>query len=108
MNPTQPNSSADLGAARQAEARRGLLLGIPLGELGWFQSLLLGTAAGFTAFFASCFLSIVTLLALNTAGHRVFNYDISYRRVGFPVGLTVLIVAYLYLGSLWVRRKLSR
>ena len=46
-----------------ARARReGVLLGIPLGDLGWFQSLLMGTAAGFAAFFGVTFVSIISLL----------------------------------------------
>jgi len=107
-NHTPHNSPTDLGAERMAEARRGSLLGIPLGNLGWFQSLLLGTAAGFTAFFASCFAAIITLLVLNTTEHRNLNYDISYRRIGFPTGVAILIASYIYLGVLWLRRKFSK
>ncbi|MDR3734969.1 MAG: hypothetical protein P4L10_05450 [Acidobacteriaceae bacterium] len=106
--PTPPSAPppADLGAARAAAARRGTLLGIPMGELGWFQSLLMGTAAGFAAFFLTCFVSIVTILILNSTGHRSIDFADSYRDAGLPAGLAVLALAYIYLGQLWIRRKL--
>ncbi len=112
MSPT-PTSPAvppqtDLGAERDAAARRGTLLGLPLGDLGWFQSLLIGTAAGFAAFFLTCFVSIFTILILNSSGHRNIDFNVSYRDAGLPVGLTVLVLAYIYLGQLWIRRKLHR
>jgi len=96
----------DLGAARAAAARRGMLFGIPLGELGWFQSLLMGTATGFASFFLTCFLSIITILVLNTAGHKSIDFAVSYRDIAFPAGLTVLALAYGYLGFQWIRRKI--
>jgi hypothetical protein len=99
--------SQDLGAARTAAARRGMLFGIPLGELGWFQSLLMGTATGFAAFFLTTFLSILSILVLNTAGHRTIDFAVSYRDIALPVGLLVLVMAYSYLGFQWVRRKLT-
>ena len=34
----------------------GYLFGAPVGDLGWFASLLMGTATGFAAFFAATFL----------------------------------------------------
>jgi len=103
-----PPAETDLGAARAAAARRGTLLGIPMGELGWFQSLLIGTAAGFAAFFLTCFVAIFVILILNTATHRNINFADSYRDIAFPVGVAVLALAYIYLGQLWVRRKLHR
>jgi hypothetical protein len=97
----------DLGAARTAAARRGMLFGIPLGELGWFQSLLMGTAIGFAAFFLTTCIAIFSILTLNTAAHRTIDFAISYRDIGLPVGLLVLVIAYSYLGFQWVRRKIS-
>jgi len=100
------HDTTDLGAARNAAARRGMLFGIPLGELGWFQSLLMGTATGFAAFFLTCFLAIVSILVLNTAGHKSIDFAVSYRDIAFPTGLAVLAVAYGYLGFQWIRRKI--
>ena len=83
------------------------LFGIPVGELGWFASLLMGTATGFAAFFAATFLGIVSLLIWNTAGHTV-DYSYAYKRFGLPIGLIVLAAAYAVLGTLWTRRQLRR
>ena len=89
-------------------AGQGYLFGIPVGDLGWFASLLIGTATGFAAFFLATFLSIISLLVYNTATHRAIDYSYAYKRVGLPVGLLVLVVAYIYLATLWSRRVLRR
>jgi ABC-type dipeptide/oligopeptide/nickel transport system permease subunit len=98
-------------APLQPSARKpsaGYLFGIPLGELGWFTTLLMSVASGFLSFFAATFLGIVGLLFANTALHHTLDYSISYRLVGLPVGLLVLVLALIYLGSLWIRRMLRR
>jgi hypothetical protein len=82
--------------------------GIPIGELGWFASLLMGAATGFAAFFAATFVGIVSILIVNSAGHRSIDFAVSYRWVGFPVGLVVLGTAWSYLGTLWLRRQMRR
>lgn len=88
-----------------ARARQeGVLFGIPLGDLGWFSSLLMGLATGFAAFFATTFLSIVTLLIYRiTSGHNP-DFAIAYRDIGFPVGCVVLVLALGYLSVLYARR----
>lgn len=82
----------------------GYLFGVPLGDLGWFQTALMSAASGFLAFFAATFLGIAGLLVWNSLRHKTVDYAISYRLIGLPVGLLVLVVASLYLGSLWVKR----
>jgi hypothetical protein len=84
----------------------GRLFGIPLGELGWFSCLLIGTAAGFIGFFAGTFLGIVGILVYNTVTHGAVDFAYSYRRVGLPVGVGVMVLSLGYLGTLWVKRKL--
>lgn len=84
--------------------REGVLLGIPLGDLGWFQSLLMGTATGFAAFFATTFFAILGLLFYATFTHHAVDYAIAYKRIGFPVGVVVLALALGYLGVQWARR----
>jgi uncharacterized membrane protein YphA (DoxX/SURF4 family) len=84
------------------------LFGIPIGELGWFASLLMGTATGFAAFFAATFLAIFTILILNSTGHRSIDFALSYRWVGFPVGMVALATAWSYLGTLWLRRQVRQ
>ncbi len=45
--------------------RDGELFGIPLGDLGWFQSLIMGVATGMAAFFLTTFLAILALAGLH-------------------------------------------
>lgn len=90
----------------------GVLFGIPVGDFGWFSSLLIGFALGFAAFFAATFLGIFFILFYNTLGHHTgpaaIDYAYSYRRFGFPAGVLVALFALGYLATLWVKRKLRR
>lgn len=86
----------------------GYLFGVPLGDLGWFASLLMSFAVGFAAFFAATFFAIVGLLFYNTATHHAVDFALTYKRVGLPVGSVVLVLTLAYLGTLWVRRQLRR
>jgi ABC-type dipeptide/oligopeptide/nickel transport system permease subunit len=81
--------------------REGELLGIPLGKLGWFQSLLMGVAAGMGAFFLTTFLAIVA-----TGRHP--DFALTYRRAGFPVGVVVMALALGFLGVQWWRRMVRK
>jgi len=105
---TQTSPSAARAAPRAFGA--GYVLGVPVGDLGWFASLLMGTAAGFAAFFMGTFCGIVGILIWNSVagGHGQIDYALSYRRVGLPLGVTVLAAAYGLLGTLWVRRLLRK
>ncbi|MBB6145545.1 TRAP-type C4-dicarboxylate transport system permease small subunit [Silvibacterium bohemicum] len=87
--------------------RPGTVLGIPLGDLGLFSSLLLSVAFGFLVFFATCFVAILSLLFYNSAGHHTVNMADSYRYVAFPAGVAALALALVILLGLWARRKLS-
>jgi hypothetical protein len=84
----------------------GYLFGVPLGDLGWFASLLMSFALGFAAFFAATFCAIIGVLAYNTATHHTIDFSLTYKLVGLPFGVFVLGVALAYLGTLWVRRQL--
>ncbi|HEV2645727.1 MAG TPA: hypothetical protein VGU46_05110 [Acidobacteriaceae bacterium] len=86
----------------------GNLFGIPLGKMGWFASLLMAVAAGFMAFFASTFCAIICILLANTAAHKSIDYALSYRRIGFPIGLSVMAVALAYMSTLWIKRITRR
>lgn len=85
----------------------GYLFGVPVKDLGWFASLLMGLATGFAAFFLATFVGIVSILVLNANGHHA-NYAWSYTRVGLPVGVVVAVVALGYLAMLWARRQIRR
>jgi len=84
----------------------GYLFGVPLGNLGWFASLLMAVASGFMAFFAATFCAIVFILIYNSAAPRALDFALSYRRIGLPIGLVVMAVALCTLGTLWLRRIL--
>jgi hypothetical protein len=86
----------------------GYLFGVPLGDMGWFGSLLMGVASGFIAFFASTFCAIISILVYNTATHGNVDFALSYRRIGLPIGVLIMIVALSYLGTLWLKRILRR
>jgi hypothetical protein len=86
----------------------GYLFGVPLGDLGWFGSLLIGVASGFMAFFLSTFCAIVAVLIYNSLFHADIDFALTYRRVGLPVGLAVTAIALAYLGTLWFKRVLRR
>ena len=94
----------DLARAR----REGVLFGIPLGDLGWFSSLLMGFATGFAAFFLTTFVSIIALLCYKVSSGRNPDFAIAYRDIGFPVGLVVLALALGYLSLQYARRMKRR
>jgi hypothetical protein len=87
-----------------ANAGSTTLFGVPIGDLGWFASLLMGTATAFAAFFAATFVGIVFIMVWNSTGHGALDYSFSYMRLGVPVGALVLVISLGYLGVLWVRR----
>jgi predicted branched-subunit amino acid permease len=82
----------------------GTLFGVPVGDLGWFASLLVSAALGFSAFFAATFLGIVYVMVRNSSSHATLDYSLSYMFIGLPVGILVLLISLGYLGTLWVRR----
>lgn len=90
-----------------ARTSSATFFGIPVGDFGWFGSLLIGVAAGFIAFFATTFCSIIIILIADSA-HANIDYAISYRYIGFPVGVVAMIAALSYLGTLWFRRVMRK
>lgn len=81
---------------------------MPVSGLGFFGTLLVSLAAGFMAFFAGTFCAIVGILIYNRATHRAVDLALSYRDVGLPVGVLMLVVALVYMGRLWVRGQIRR
>jgi hypothetical protein len=86
----------------------GRVLGFPLEGFGLFTSLLLSLASAFFVFFASTCIAIFSLLGWNVLGHHTVDYADSYRYVGFPAGMIVLLVALPVFGTLWVRAKIRK
>jgi hypothetical protein len=91
-----------------AQSDGGKVLGFPLRGFGLFTSLLLALAAAFFTFFATTTLAIFALLGWNLLGHHAVSYADSYRYVGFPAGVLVLVVALPVFAVLWVRAKMSK
>jgi hypothetical protein len=85
----------------------GKIFGVPLGDFGFFTSLLMAVAVGFLSFFLFTFLAIVGIMIYNGMGHRV-DYAESYKYISFPAGCFVLAISLIFFGTLWLRRKLSR
>lgn len=84
--------------------REGTIFGIPMGDLGWFQSLLMGLATGFTAFFLATLLSIIGFAIYAGVTHTTPDFAMTYKRIGLPIGLGVGIAALAFLGVQWIRR----
>jgi fatty acid desaturase len=91
-----------------AQSDGGKVLGFPLRGFGFFTSLLLAFASAFFTFFATTTLAIFALLGWNLFGHHAVSYADSYRYVGFPAFLLVLVVALPLFAVLWVRAKLGK
>lgn len=98
------DSPHDVARARN----EGVLFGIPLGDLGWFSSLLMGMATGFAAFFLTTFVSIMALLFYRVSSGHNPDFAIAYRDIGFPVGVLVLVLALGYLSFQYARRMRRR
>jgi len=92
----------------EGRRRGGKVLGFPLEGFSLFQSLLLSFAAAFFTFFLTTCIAIFALLVWNEMlGHSV-NFADTYRYVGFPAGVIVLLVALPYFGVLWLRARLKK
>jgi ABC-type dipeptide/oligopeptide/nickel transport system permease subunit len=102
MNAQQQN----LQQVRSLQAG-GKFFGIPLGDLGFFTSVLMAVALGFIGFFLFTFLAIFGVMIYNGMGHQV-DYAVSYKYIAFPAGCVVLIASLIFFATLWLRRKVSR
>lgn len=89
-------------------SRTGTVMGFPLAGFSLFQSLLLAFASAFFTFFASTCVAIFALLAWNLIGHHAVNYADTYRDVGFPAGVVVLVLALPFFLILWLRGKFQQ
>jgi len=94
-------------AVSETVSYRGKAFGIPVGELGFFHSLLMALVFGFLVFFATCFVAIFALLIFNQIGHHTVDMADAYRYFALPAGLLAFGVALVVMLGLWVRRKFS-
>jgi hypothetical protein len=86
----------------------GRVFGFPLEGFSLFQSLLLAVASGFLTFFATTCIAIFALLGWNLFGHHSVSYADTYRYVGFPAGVLVMVVSLPLFLTLWVRAKVRK
>jgi ABC-type nickel/cobalt efflux system permease component RcnA len=100
--------SADRTQTLDGRRGAGSVLGFPLEGFSLFQSLLLSFASAFFTFFLTTFLAIVALLVWNVLGGHNVNFADTYRYVGLPAGVLVLVVALPYFLVLWVRAKVRQ
>ena len=96
------------GVAGRPVSRFNTPFGVPLGDLGWFATLVMSLALGAAAFFLATFVAIMVLLFTSGATHHAADYALSYRRVGAPAGTVVGVLTLVYLGTLWVQRIVRR
>jgi hypothetical protein len=83
------------------------LFGAPIGGLSAFQTVLATLAIGAASFFAATFFGILGVSVMSIARHRMLDYSFAYKFVGLPVGILMLFVTGLYLGSILIRRVTS-
>jgi hypothetical protein len=88
-------------------SRPSKVFGIPLGDMGFFHSVLIACIFGVMAFFAACFIAIIGLLIYNEAGHHTVDMADAYLYAAAPVGTVALAVALVVLLGLWLRRKIT-
>lgn len=86
---------------------RDRLLGIPLGELGLFGSLLAAVAFAVFMFFATCFFAILALLIYNQSGHRPVDMADAYLYGAIPAGIAALGIGLIVMVGRWMRHKFS-
>jgi hypothetical protein len=81
------------------------VLGFPLRGFGLFTSLLLSFASALFAFCLTTMVAIFSLLIWNLGFKHTVDFADSYRYVGLPAALLVLIVALPFFGVLWISAK---
>ncbi len=84
------------------------LLGIPVGDFGFFATLLVAASAAMLTFFAMTFLSIIGVSIYKGISGSGVSLAVSYKYIAFPTACVVLAVALVYLMTVWVRRKMRQ
>ena|SRR6185312_3205814 len=85
----------------------GYFFGIPVGAFGLFTTVLMSCTVAVASFFLATFLGIVGLLVYRIGSGRMPDFSMTYKWVGLPVGIAVLVLTLAYLGTLWIKRKLQ-
>jgi hypothetical protein len=84
------------------------VFGFPLRGFGLFASLLLSFASALFTFCVTTLVGIFSLLIYRANGHPAVDMAISYRDIGFPASIVVLVIALPFFLTLWIRDKITR
>jgi hypothetical protein len=90
------------------DGKGGTVLGFPLRGFSLFSSFLLSFAVSLLTFCITTMVAIFSLLVWNLGGKHSVDYAISYRDIGFPASLVVLVLALPFFLFLWVRAKIHQ
>ena len=82
------------------------VFGVPVGDFGFFTSVLMAFTVGFISFFLFTFLAIFGVMIYNGMGHQV-DLSASYKYISVPAACVVLAASLIFFGTLWLRRKAS-
>ncbi len=91
-----------------AQKHGGRIFGFPIRGFSLFQGMLLSIASALIVFCVTTTLAIFALLAWNLGGHHSVDFADSYRLIGFPAGLVVLVIAVPAFATVWLRGKLHK
>lgn len=93
---------------QNAQSNGGKIFGFPLRGFGLFSSLLLSFASALLTFCVVTMVAIFALLIYRQDGHPDVDMAISYRDIGFPASVVVLVIALPFFLALWVRAKIYK
>jgi hypothetical protein len=82
--------------------------GFPLKGFSLFQGALLSVSASLMTFCITTMVSIFVLLFMKFHGRPDIDMAISYRDIGFPAGVIVLVIAMPTFAILWMKAKLAK
>lgn len=88
-----------------ADNRGKTILGFPLRGFGLFTSFLLSFALALLTFCITTMIAIFSLLVWNLGFKHSVDFALSYRDIGFPASLVVLVLALPFFLVLWIRAK---
>jgi hypothetical protein len=98
----------DAGASGAGVVKPTKLLGIPVGDFGFFATLLVAASAAMLTFFAMTFLSIIGVSIYKGISGSPVSLAVSYKYIAFPTACVVLAVGLVYLLTVWARRKMRQ
>lgn len=83
-------------------------MGAPVGDFSAFQTVLFTFAVTVGGFLIGTFVGIVVGMVALLFGHKSFDFSLSYKYGGLPLGILAFIASSVYLGGLLARRIAKR